>query len=246
GVIHGVDVDTNHFTGNHPSACSIEACFSPDGNLELATWAEILPTSSLNPGSQHLFEIQSREQWTHVKLHIYPDGGVARLKVYGEVKKDWSVIDETALVNLAAATNGAKSIACNDMYFSHMDNLLMPGRGVNMGDGWETKRNRTPNNRDWVIIRLAHPGVISQAVIDTAHFKGNYPESCSIEGCSVKDDNIEDAEWKLVLPKYQLEADNEHDCEKEICEHEAVSHVRLSIFPDGGISRLRLFGTIKK
>ncbi len=160
GVIKGFDVDTNHFLGNHPPFCSIEACNTPDDDLEQTTWHEVLPKSSLEPGSQHFFEVNNEKQWTHVKLHIYPDGGVARLRVYGEVKKDWSKVAIGELIDLAYAVNGAKSILCNDMFFSHMDNLLMPGRGVNMGDGWETKRNRTPNNRDWVIIRLAHKGKI--------------------------------------------------------------------------------------
>jgi allantoicase len=125
-----------------------------------------------------------RNIYTHIKLHIYPDGGVARMKVYGEVHKRleqrWMQVKS---VNLAAATNGAKAVLCNDMFFSHMNNLLMPGRGINMGDGWETKRNRTPNNRDWVILKLAHKGNIEKILVDTAHFKGNYPDSCLIEGC---------------------------------------------------------------
>ncbi|MEZ4807564.1 MAG: hypothetical protein R2815_08845 [Flavobacteriales bacterium] len=103
--------------------------------------------------------------FTHIKLHIYPDGGVARLRVYGEVQRDWSRVKSSEVVDLAAAQNGALAIQCNDMFFSHMNNLIMPGRGVNMGDGWETKRNRTPNNRDWVIVRLAHKGIIRKALI---------------------------------------------------------------------------------
>jgi allantoicase len=246
GVIHGVDVDTNHFTGNHPPHCSIEACFVHDGNLDEASWHEILPKSDLNPGSQHLFEVQDDRIWTHVKLHIYPDGGVARLKVYGKVKKDWSLISDRDLIDLASAVHGAKSIACNDMYFSHMDNLLMPGRGVDMGDGWETKRNRTPDNRDWVVIRLAHPGIIHNITLDTCHFKGNYPDTCLIEGCFLEDEHMEQADWKTILPSSKLSADCEHEYLDEIFEHDTITHVRLSIFPDGGVSRLRLWGYIKK
>ena len=118
----------------------------------------------MQPGSQNFFEIEDHEVYTHLRLNIYPDGGVARLKVYGEVYKDWSTVDAREAMNLAAATNGAKSVLCNDMFFSHMDNLIMPGRGINMGDGWETKRNRTPDNRDWVIVRLAHKGMIEKII----------------------------------------------------------------------------------
>jgi len=243
GVIKGFDVDTNHFLGNHPPHCSIEACYAPDGDYKSAEWNEILSKSPLDPGSQHFFEINNDNQYTHLKLHIYPDGGVARLKVYGEVKKDWNLVGENEQVDLASANNGAKSILCNDMFFSHMDNLLMPNRGSDMGDGWETKRNRTPNNRDWVIIRLAHKGKINKINVDTCHFKGNFPDTCSIEGCVADNDNVENADWKEILPKSKLSAHNEHFYENEVNSSEAFTHVRLNIFPDGGISRLRLFGT---
>ncbi|MFM2135247.1 MAG: allantoicase [Bacteroidota bacterium] len=255
GIIRGFDIDTNHFLGNHPPFASIEACFL-EGNptadrvqSEEIRWQEILPKSALNPGSQHFFKCDSEQLFTHVKLHIYPDGGVARLKVYGEVKKDWSNVTKEDTIDLAAATNGAKSILCNDMFFSHMDNLLMPGRGINMGDGWETKRNRTPGNRDWVIVRLAHPGTLKQILIDTCHFKGNYPDSCSLEGCSVSSDNesyILDGkvDWMEILPKQKLQADHEHLFVKELLPHGKMTHVRLSIYPDGGVSRMRLFGNI--
>jgi allantoicase len=245
GIIRGLDVDTNHFLGNHPPHCSIEAINSEDGVLGNMAWTEILSKSPLDPGNQHFFEINNPDTWTHVKLHIYPDGGVARLKVYGEVVKDWENVDKSEVVDLVAAVNGGKSIACNDMFFSHMDNLIMPGKGVNMGDGWETKRNRTPNNRDWVMIRLAHKGSIQKIIVDTHHFKGNYPDSCLIEGCIAKVDTIPtDQNWQVVLPQSNLQAHQEHVFDKTIEHKGPFTHVRLSIFPDGGISRLRLFGII--
>ena len=139
------------------------------------------------------------------------------MKVYGEVQKDWSDVDSNQLVDLSAAINGAKSILCNDMFFSHMDNLLMPGKGVDMGDGWETKRNRTPNNRDWVIIRLAKKGMIQKIVVDTHHFKGNYPDSCLIEGCVADTDiNIDQNTWNTIIQQIKLQADAEHTFEKEL------------------------------
>ena len=252
GIIHGVDIDTNHFLGNHPPFASLEACniTATDGNInfDAVEWKEILPKSPLNPGSQHLFEIEDRNVYSHLRLNIYPDGGVARLKVYGEVVKDWSIVKDEERIDLASALNGAKSVLCNDMFFSHMDNLIMPGRGVNMGDGWETKRNRTPNNKDWVIVRLAHEGRIQKVLIDTCHFKGNYPDSCMIEGCTVTagtDFSAAMVEWQTILPQQKLQADHEHFFEKEIMNADQnFTHVRLTIFPDGGISRMRLGGTI--
>ncbi|MBI5858241.1 MAG: allantoicase [Sphingobacteriales bacterium] len=252
GKIHGVDIDTNHFLGNHPPHASLDAATILDDeniNWDNVKWKEILPQSPLQPGSQNFYEIKDRNYYTHIKLHIYPDGGIARLKVYGEVYKDWSTVDASEMVNLAAATSGARSVLCNDMFFSHMDNLIMPGRGVNMGDGWETKRNRTPNNRDWVIVRLAHMGIVEKILIDTCHFKGNYPDSCLIEGCDIayKDEKKLDGnaiEWLTILPLSKLSADHEHFFEDEIVNKGPFTHVRLSIFPDGGVSRMRLWGRI--
>ena len=250
GIIHGVDIDTNHFLGNHPPFASLEAfniAFNESVDIDTIKWKEILPKTALNPGSQHLLDIVDKNVYSHVRLNIYPDGGVARLKIYGEVVKDWSILKEDEIIDLAAALNGAKSVWCNDMFFSHMDNLIMPGRGVNMGDGWETKRNRTPNNKDCVIVRLAHEGSINKAMIDTCHFKGNYPDSCMIEGCSESGGTnfaTTVIEWETILPQQKLQADHEHFFEQEIVNSDKkFTHVKLSIFPDGGISRMRLEGT---
>jgi allantoicase len=256
GILKGIDIDTHHFLGNHPPFASVEAC-RLDGNPSTeeicsatVNWTEITAKSHMDPGSQNFFEIQNHEVWTHIRLNIYPDGGVARLKVYGIAYRNWEKVKKDEWIDLASAVNGAKSIACNDMFFSHMDNLLMPNRGINMGDGWETKRNRTPNNRDWVIIRLAHRGSIHRIVVDTCHFKGNYPDSCSIEGLLLEDpsDDVmtENLAWTTLLPPSKLHADQEHFFEKEILHaQDSFTHIRLNIFPDGGISRLRLFGFIK-
>ena len=253
GKIHGVDIDTNHFLGNHPPHASIDACNSKKTkkiNWENLNWKEVLPKSSLQPGSQNFFDITDRDSYTHLRLNIYPDGGVARLKVYGEVAKDWSLVDENESVDLAAAVNGAKAVLCNDMFFSHMDNLIMPGRGKNMGDGWETKRNRNPGNRDWVIIRLAHKGYIDEISIDTNHFKGNYPDGCLVEGCVLSSDGqihaSSEINWKTILPQTKLSADQKHAFEKDLINKNPFTHVRLSIFPDGGVSRMRIWGRIKK
>ena len=253
GKIHGIDIDTNHFLGNHPPFASVEAVNHPPmENIDFANlhWKTIIPKSPLQPGAQNFFEITDHDVYTHLRLHIYPDGGVARLKVYGEVYKDWSNVDGREILNLADATNGARAILCNDMFFSHMENLIMPGRGINMGDGWETKRNRTPGNKDWVIVRLAHKGKIEKILIDTCHFKGNYPDSCLIEGCDIayKDESKLDSDttqWTTLLPQSKLSADHEHFFQEEIVNKGPFTHVRLSIFPDGGVSRMRLWGRVK-
>jgi allantoicase len=251
GKIYGIDIDTNHFTGNYPPFASVDAFNIKDAvtdDFELLEWTEILPKSPLGPDMQNLFSITDNSSYTHLRLNIYPDGGVARFKVYGEVAKNWSAVTPGDEPDLAAAVNGGKAMLCSDMFFSHMDNLIMPGRGIDISDGWETRRSRIPGNEDWVIIALAHPGKINRISIDTAHFKGNYPESCKLEGCYVapetKIDFLKDApNWSVILPRISLQADEEHLFEASPGTTGTYSHVRLTIFPDGGISRLRLFGT---
>ena len=246
GIIHGVDIDTNHFLGNHPPFASVDAIRLPDGNTindwTSQAWTEILPRSPLDAGSRNFFQINNHDVFTHVRLHIYPDGGVARFRVHGEVSKKWEEISPHEELDLASALNGGKAIACNDMFFSSMDNLLMPGRGVNMGDGWETKRNRTPGNRDWVVIRLGHPAMVERISIDTAHFKGNYPDRFSLEysNASCDEDCLKENEWQQLLPDQKLSADLVHDftLEKQV----PCKYIRLNIFPDGGVSRLRIYG----
>ena len=252
GSIYGFDIDTNHFLGNAPLHASVEGIFLHRTPTEVEilsdelNWVEILPKSPLQPGSQNEFDSIDQSIFSHLRLHIYPDGGVARFRAYGKVFKNWEDIDLNEEIDLGAAINGGKSVHCNDMFFSSMDNLIMPGRGINMGDGWETKRNRTPNNCDWVIIKLAAKGHINRIVVDTKHFKGNYPDSCMIEGCSSENDGPvlnDQVEWFQLLSNQKLEADTAHIYTK-IEAHKEVTHVRLNIYPDGGISRLRLYGKI--
>lgn len=254
GTIKGLDIDTNHFLGNHPPYASVEACYIEEGAdteeylSENVKWTELLTKSSLNPGSQNLFSILNPDKWTHVRLNIFPDGGVARFRVYGEVDKQLIETKSDELVDLAALLNGGRVLVCNDMFFGSKDNLISPGRSKNMGDGWETKRKRIPGY-DWTILKLAAAGEIKKIIVDTNFFKGNFPDSCSIEGCylpDISDDSltIPDIEWKELLPKSKLSGDLENTFEKEIKNTGKVTHIRLNIFPDGGVSRLRLFGTV--
>ncbi len=246
GRIRGVDIDTSFFLGNYPEHASLEACWSegdPDGQT---VWTEILPISELQGGHHNLFAIDSSTPWTHLRLNIYPDGGVARLRVYGDVTPDPKVFRNAEPIDLAAAVNGGRSVLANDMFFSHRNNLIMPGRAANMGDGWETKRKRGPGN-DWVIVKLGMPGVLTRIEVDTNHFKGNFPDSCSLEGTYAKDApdaflTSRSLVWEAILPQTKLKAHTQHFFESEITAKKAFTHVRLNIFPDGGISRLRLHG----
>ncbi|WP_223787185.1 allantoicase [Marinicella meishanensis] len=247
GVIHGVDIDTNHFLGNHPPHASLEAaCVETEPSAE--DWAEILPKSPLEPGSHNPYAIDSEAEWTHLKLHIYPDGGVARLKVYGEVKPDWTALADDQIIDLVAVENGGRVLCCNDMFFGAKDNLIMPGRGINMGDGWETKRRRGPGH-DWAILQLGHPGVIEQIEVDTHHFKGNYPDRCALESIhapGASDVALTDMAWRPLLSASQLTAHQQHYFDQTLLHHDPISHVRFNIYPDGGVSRLRLNGRIHR
>jgi allantoicase len=254
GTIRGVMVDTSHFKGNYPEQCSIEgATIAGQPGLEQllsdqAQWSEVLPVSQLQGDSQNLFPVESADRFTHLRFKIYPDGGVARLRVYGEVIPDWERIRRRGgEIDLAAVEHGGLVLSCSDMFFGHRHNLIMPGRAQDMSDGWETKRRRGPGH-DWSVIRLGSPGVIRRVEVDTSWFKGNYPESCSIEACrhdgrELSESEISTLAWQEVLPRTRLQAHTRHFFEDEIKETGAATHVRFNIFPDGGVSRLRVMGT---
>ncbi|MEO6324955.1 MAG: allantoicase, partial [Thermoanaerobaculia bacterium] len=147
GSIRGFDVDTSHFTGNYPEACSIDAISIPEGTKldgDSAAWVEVLPRTPLRGGSHNLFPLNDRRRFTHVRLQIYPDGGVARLRVHGEAMADWRALSTETAVDLCTLGNGGLVMASSDAYFGSHQNLLMPGQGTSMKDGWETKRSRRP------------------------------------------------------------------------------------------------------
>jgi allantoicase len=257
GRVRGVVVDTSHFKGNYPEQCSIEAC-TVDGHpdveqllSEQTRWTEVLPQSQLKGDSQNLFAIENAERFTHLRLKIYPDGGVARLRVYGEVAPDWQRLNRAGSeIDLAAVEHGALVLACSDMFFGHRHNLIMPGRALDMSDGWETKRRRGPGH-DWTVIQLGAAGTIRRVEVDTAHFKGNFPESCSLEAVDVGGQSLAEAgfdalAWKELLPRTKLQAHTRHFFEPELQDTGVVTHVRFNIYPDGGVSRLRLMGAASR
>ncbi len=247
GVIHGVDLDTSHFTGNFPPAASIEACaLGDDDPDENTVWAALLPAVNLAGNHHHYFAIESARAFTHLRVNLFPDGGLARLRVYGTPDFASATTDSAGLIDLIAAMNGGTVVAANNQHFGFASNLLMPERGVNMGDGWETRRRREPGN-DWCIIALARPGKIEAIEVDTCHFKGNYPDRCSIQATSAAGGTRESLItqsmfWPILLPEQKLQMHHQHHYRGEIAAHTAISHIRFNIIPDGGVSRLRLHG----
>ncbi|MCY4051535.1 MAG: allantoicase [Gammaproteobacteria bacterium] len=248
GVLQGLEISTEHFTGNYPPEASIEGCYSKSDDLNTMQWEKLLEKTTLEGNSRYSSRISDTGVYTHVRLNIFPDGGIARLRVYAKPNIDWSQYGPGQLVDIAASLHGGVSLACNDEHFGSIRNLLMPGRGVNMGDGWETRRRREEGN-DWVLISLARAGTIRKVIVDTAHFKGNYPESCSIQGMNKQNVVIDTLErrsedWPVLLPRVKLQADTEHQFTKEIIQLGPITHVRLNIYPDGGVSRLRLLADV--
>ena len=250
GVIHGVDIDTSHFTGNYAPSASIDACYSLSPPDETTQWTEILSAQALEGNSHNAFQIESAGTWNYVRLNIYPDGGVARLRVYGEVQANLAQFADNELIDLAAMLNGGRALCASDMHYGHISNLIAPGRGINMGDGWETRRRREPGF-DWAILRLATLGEVSKIVLDTAHFKGNYPYECSVYGTlytggSEASIAAQSIYWQEVLAPQKMAADSELVFIDQVKSIGPISHLRLNMYPDGGVSRLRAFGTIWK
>lgn len=251
GRIRGVTVDTSFFRGNFPSHCSIEACSaSPNADIEellseKTRWTEILPKSGLQGDSQNNVTIASSERATHVRLKIFPDGGVARIRLYGDVLPDWEALkNRDSEIDLAAVENGGTVPLASDMFFGHRLNLIMPGLARNMSDGWESQRRRGPGH-DWCIIKLGTSGRITCVEVDTSHFKGNYPESCSIDvGRGDEDASLDSIAWQELLANAKLQPHTRHTFVNELADLGDVTHARLNIYPDGGVSRLRLFGRI--
>lgn len=251
GRIRGVTVDTSFFRGNFPSHCSIDAC-SAAANADLAEltsgkthWAEILAKAELDGDSQNNFAIGHDHRVTHIRLKIFPDGGVARLRVYGDVLPNWEELKlRNSEIDLAAAENGGSVPLASDMFFGHRLNLIMPGLARDMSDGWESKRRRGPGH-DWCIIKLGTMGRITRVEVDTSHFKGNYPESCSIDAAHADPEaSLETIQWQQLLTNTKLQPHTRHLFVDDLTELGDVTHARLNIYPDGGVSRLRLFGRI--
>jgi len=246
GIIRGVDLDTSHFTGNFPAAASLDACTGETPGAE-TDWAEILAATSLRGDHHHVLAIADDRVWTHVRLNIYPDGGLARLRVYGEVCRDWRRVQPDDLIDLVALENGGRLVACSDQHYGTPLNIVYPGRGATMGDGWETRRRRTPGN-EWAIFALGHAGQVRRVEVDTKEFKGNYPDRCSLQAARVERATAESIVpqsmfWATLLPEHKLEPDRSQVFEQEVVALGPVTHVRFNIIPDGGVNRVRLFGT---
>ena len=249
GVLAGFEVNTRFFTGNHPPFVSIEGALVDDLPDENTVWTEIVAKADLLPDTPNLFPVNDDQPYNVLRLNIFPDGGVARFRVWGTPVCEWKHPDADGHYELSAIINAGRVVGYSDAHYGDPWIILTPGRGLNMGDGWETRRRRGPGN-DWIVIALGaagHPGKIE---IDTAHFKGNYPDRCSIQASHVEggtDADIVAASetWPLLMDEQRLQMDHIHVFDSGAFEDLGpITHIRLNIFPDGGISRVRVFGTL--
>lgn len=241
GIPRGVDVDTSHFNGNQPEFASLDGCDAPGSptraRLERAAWFELLPRAPLQASAHHLLPLVGQRPVTHVRLNMFPDGGIARLRVHGEVAADLERL-RGRLIDLAGLENGGVVVSASDQHFGRKEHLNLPGPGRSMADGWETRRRRGPGH-DWAVIRLAGLGTIERVEIHTHHFKGNYPESASVEGRRESSE-----EWMELLPRTPLRAHARHRFARELRSRGPFAELRLRIYPDGGVSRLRVHGRL--
>ncbi|PHH71375.1 hypothetical protein CDD80_5316 [Ophiocordyceps camponoti-rufipedis] len=251
GTVEGVEVDTAFFTGNYAPAVSVEGCFSTDDDDVVSwrggrgRWETILGVRECGPSRRFAWRLKapSDQQYTHVRLNMYPDGGIARFRLFGHAVPVFPA-DVDAVLDLAAVQNGAVAVACSDQHFGSKDNLLLPGRGKDMGDGWETARSRAPGHVDWAIIRLGARCRLESFIVDTAHFRGNFPQRVSIHALAWSREGEPDAGaegWHEVVPPAPMGPDQEHQL--PCAAPEAVfTHVKLTMIPDGGVKRLRAYG----
>lgn len=249
GVIKGVDIDTSHFTGNYPQAASLQACACEGDPGPQTVWTELLPAQALSAGAHHFIAIEDERVWTHVRLNIYPDGGIARFRVYGQPACDWRGMDIQAVHEVSSLRLGGRIVAYSDAHFGVPSRLLMPGRGVNMGDGWETRRRREPGY-DWCVIELGHAVTVEKIEVDTAHFKGNYPAQVSLQAARVPagpDASVvtQAMFWPELMAPQPTEMHKQHFYESDQLQALGpVTHVRVNMYPDGGISRVRVWGRL--
>jgi len=249
GIVRGVVIDTSFFTGNFPERASVDMT-SVDGTPSAewltgteARWEQVLAETKLKGDTKNEIEMNSARRVTHLRLNIFPDGGVARFRVHGEVVAADSMFTEVREIDLAAMANGGYVVECSDMHYGHRQNLILPGRSTHMGDGWETRRRRGPGN-DWTIVRLARRGTVERIELDTDHFKGNAPGSVMLEASDTGNISgkfdASKVEWRKLVSETPVQPHTWHHF--NVADPGPATHVRLNIYPDGGVARLRLFG----
>jgi allantoicase len=249
GIVHGAVVDTAFFRGNFPPEISVEAVCADDypsvAELAELTWHQLVPRTAARGDGANRYLVADRHRWTHLRLSIYPDGGVARFRAHGEVVADPVFL--AGSIDLAAAENGGRVVGYSDAFYSAPANLIAPGRAADMSEGWENARRRGPGN-DYVVVRLAAAGRLSHVEVDTSYFVGNAAGWVTLSAADDGDvaaGRLPDADglpWREVLPRLRVQPDTRHRFLAD--GKDPVTHVRIDVFPDGGLARLRVFGEL--
>lgn len=256
GRVKGIEIDTAFFNGNHAEAIAVQGCFEDGPGADESVlqadqkWGDLLPREELKGNKRHGWFVDDHyfPLITHVRLLMYPDGGIARFRLWG-IASPSVLSTQGNEVELSSALNGGLAIAASDEHYGVRSNLLLPGRGKDMSDGWETKRSREKGHEDWVIVKLGRRGKLSKIVVDTKNFLGNYPKAIRVDAkdgyYEGEQDRLE-GNWKHLLPQQELGPGKEHVFEDVLSSDKvmAYTHVRMTIIPDGGVKRFRVFGTV--
>lgn len=253
GRVRGVEIDTTFFDGNHAEAITVQGCFQTKNGADEQVvgmgekeWWELLGRRNCGPSRRQAWKVEGGKEVTHVRLCMFPDGGIARFRLYGEAVAVFPD-DVTSEIELSAAVMGGVVTSCSDERYGARGNLLLPGRGVDMGDGWETRRNREKGHQDWAIIKLGARGFIQRLVVDTNCFIGNYPTAVRVHGAEISEGEIgvRDERWVEILAETHLGPHREFRFEgkrlKAVKEN-VYTHAKMTIIPDGGVKRFRVFG----
>jgi len=253
-VINDFNIDTSYFTGNFAPAISILGCCVAGGITDdrvvdgsaVDEWFDLLAKEKLTGDSSNIFSSNSLKPVTHLKVTLYPDGGIARLRAYGSVWSDETKYEITG-TNVISKESGARALFANDEHFGCLSNILEEHTPLSMADGWETRRRRKPGN-DWGVIALSKPAKVHEIIVDTSFFKGNFPDTFSISSANILnpdvDTLIEDSKtWSKIIDRKKLGMNKIHIFKKEdLLNEQEFTHIRIDIFPDGGIARLKLLG----
>lgn len=268
GAIEGVEVDTAYFVGNYGEKAELQGTYAPAGSAhtdeqiaspEYQGWKTILPVVECGPSQRRAWKIDSYDPanptpYTHVRLLMYPDGGFARLRLYGHaIPPPVTALAAEGIEELSSALVGGLALSASDQHYTPASNTILPGRGKDMGDGWETARSRTPGHVDWAIFRLGLPGTVCKIVVDTKDFRGNFPREIRVHGLAASKDEKEDPTnehpgWvELLNGAKKTQADTEHVFEGAelaagLDDKTVFTHVKLTLVPDGGVKRFRIFG----
>jgi allantoicase len=250
GKIQLVDVDTTYFNGNQPEYAQLEGCFSKNNNLKNIKWIKITNKNKLKPNHNNILKSKSSKTFNFVRLNIFPDGGVARLRLFGSIDLSLQKLSNKNIIDLASVINGSRVVACSDEHFGNAINILLPGKSKNMGNGWETRRRRG-QGYDWVLLKLGLSGYPTSFEINTHYFRGNYPDCFSIQGIN-NNKNIStnsiiknSKKWKTIISKTKLKPHNSLKIKMLKKFYKKYNYFKLNIYPDGGISRFRVYGKIK-